>query len=113
MQNIKKIYLYLVSLVSLFIIVFGAISLLNMGLKTWVFTKADKDFYSYPMCQTEVSPDPTGNSVAYKCDEAEQQRRAEDAREAQKQRDAANSLAMIIVGAPVFYFHWRLARKEV
>lgn len=112
MQNIKKIYLYLVSLVSLFIVVFGAISLLNMGLKTWVFTKADKDFYAYPMCPTEVAPDPSGKSVAYKCDEAEQQKRAEDSREAQKQRDAANSLAMIIVGAPVFYFHWRLVRKD-
>ena len=111
MQNIKKIYLYLVSVISLFIIVFGAISLLNMGLKTWVFTKADKDFYAYPMCPVETTPDGSKGAMV-NCDETQQRKQADENRIAQKQREAANSLAMIIVGAPVFYFHWRLARKE-
>lgn len=82
-----------------------------MGLKTWVFTKADQDYYAYPMCATEVAPD-GASKTGVPCNEAEQKKRAEENRVAQKQRDASNALAMIIVGTPVFYFHWRLARKE-
>lgn len=115
MHNIKKIYLYLVSLIALFIVVFGSITLLNMALKTWVFTKADRDFY--PACPIAAPiVEQNGQSVPVKgsggCDEAEQQKIADINRTAQKQREASNAVAMIIVGSPVFYFHWRLARKE-
>lgn len=112
MQNIKKIYLYLVSLVSLVIMIVGSIMLINMALKTWVFTKADKDFYYYPRC-AEMAPAVEGSEAkAPTCDEEEEKRRAEESRAAQKQRDAAQALAMLVVAAPVFYFHWRLARRE-
>jgi len=32
----------------------------------------------------------------------------------QRQRDAANSLAMLIIGLPLYLYHWRMAsrRKE-
>lgn len=110
-QHIKRIYLYLVSLVSLIIIIVGAIMLLNMALKTWVFTKADTDYYGYRACPTEVvAEDSTAKEV--KCDEEEEKRLAEERRVAQKQRDAAQAIAMIVVASPVFYYHWRLARRE-
>lgn len=113
MQNIKKLYLYAVSLISLVILVFGFITLINMGLKTWVFTKADKDYYYAPPCPVEATPTTTDKSVpAVKCNDDEQKKQAEDNRIAQKQRDAAQALAMILVASPVFYYHWRLARKE-
>lgn len=116
MHNIRKIYLYVVSLVALIIIVIGSITLLNMALKAWIFTKADR-YASYPM----MKPDPefckvqNGIKAPPECDAnyLEQQKKAEEEnRASQQQRDAANSLAMILVGSPVFYFHWRLARKE-
>lgn len=110
-MSLKKAYLYLVSVISLIIAVVGAIILINMALKTWVFTKADQNYYSYP-CPASVAPD--GKAVS--CDPAalEQQKKAdEENRAAQKQRDAAQALAMLIVATPVWYFHWRLARKEV
>ncbi len=110
MHNIKKIYLYLVSLIALFIVVFGSITLLNMGLKTWVFTKADKDYFSYAICPPVMEGE--SKVPASECNEKEQRERAEESRAAQRQREAANAVAMILVGAPVFYFHWRLARKE-
>ena len=68
-QHIKKIYLYLVSLVSLIIIIVGTIMLLNMALKTWIFTKADNDYYSYQLCPAEVT-NPDGTTVKGSgCDE--------------------------------------------
>lgn len=111
MHSIKKIYLYLVSLVSLIIIIVGAIMLLNMGLKTYIFTKADNDYYSYPLCPVEVAS-PDGTKSKGDCNEEEQAKRNKENRAAQKQRDAAQAIAMIVVASPVFYYHWKMARKD-
>ena len=125
MSHVKKIYLYLVSVIALVIWVVGAIMLLNMALKTWVFSKADNvNFYSYPTkfdCeQMRASQTKDGSvvmSLPPECSDpnyvAIQEQRQKDERAAQKQRDASQALAMIIVAAPVWYGHWRLARKEV
>jgi len=109
-MSLKKAYLYLVSVIALIIAVIGAIMLINMALKTWVFSKADQNYYSYP-CPASSAPD--GKTVA--CDQAaldQQKKQDEENRAAQKQRDAAQALAMLIVATPVWYFHWKLARKE-
>lgn len=109
-MSLKKAYLYLVSVISLVIAVIGAIMLINMALKTWVFPKADQNFYSYP-CPMSAPPD----GKAAPCDQAalDQQKKLDvENRAAQKQRDAAQALAMIIVATPVWYYHWKMARKE-
>ena len=110
-MSLKKAYLYLVSVISLVIAVVGAIMLINLALKTWVFPKADKDYYySMPCAQVDM----LGKGVD--CDPAlqeEQRKQNEENRSAQKQRDAAQALAMLIVATPVWWGHWRLARKEV
>jgi hypothetical protein len=110
-MSLKKAYLYLVSVISLVIWVIGAIMLLNMALKTWVFPKADQDFYSYP-CVAKYNPDGSQTQCTPE-EEARQKKQSDENRSAQKQRDAAQALAMIIVAAPVWYGHWRLAKKEV
>lgn len=114
MAWIKKVYLYLVSLVSLVILIIAGIMLINMALKTWVFPKADTDIYYAPRvdCGTSV-----GNlDVMPECADpnyaAKEEARQKENRAAQKQRDAAQALAMIIVATPVFLYHWKLARKE-
>jgi hypothetical protein len=111
-MSLKKAYLYLVSVISLVIAVVGAIMLLNMALKTWVFTKADRDFYIGPCYSSKAA---TSQAVPAECtpdEEARQKQQQEDSRSAQKQRDAAQALAMIIVATPVWYYHWKMARRE-
>ncbi len=117
MAWIKKVYLYLVSLVSLIILIIAGIMLINMALKTWVFTKADNNYYSIaPACGNVPKPPDAKPELDNSCS-AENQEIAKKAdaenRSAQKQRDAAQALAMIIVATPVFLYHWKLARKEV
>lgn len=116
MQNIKKIYLYLVSAIALVIMVIGGIMLLNMALKTWIFTKADQTYYSYPACPVAAPASaPASNGKATECtqEQLEQQQKFDrENRVAQKQRDAAQALAMIIVATPIWWFHWRLAKRE-
>jgi cobalamin synthase len=112
MHNIKKIYLFAVSLISLVIMVIAGIILINLGIKTWILTKADQTYYSTPCMTTKPAQ---SESVPVGCtaeEAAAQKKQDQDNRTAQKQSDAAQALAMLIVASPVFYFHWRLARKE-
>lgn len=114
---IKKVYLYLVSMVSLIILIIASIMLINMALKTWAFPKADNNYYSAPMYVNCAALDEASKKIEPACTDPEWEKkeaqRAQDDRAAQKQRDAAQALAMIIVATPVFLYHWRLARKEV
>lgn len=123
MQHIKKIYLYMVSLISLVILVIAAIILINMALKATVFKKADQANYYSPKIYCGA-PAPattaTGEAVNYQvppeCSdpnyEENQKREEQESRSAQRQRDASQALAMILVATPVFLYHWKLARKE-
>lgn len=105
---IKKAYLYLVSLVSIIIMVIGAIMLINIALKAYVFTKADDVRYTY--CSS-VTSTPEGKPIEQPL-ECTDKNYANDKRSAQRQSEAAQALAMILVASPVFYYHWKLARQE-
>ncbi|HAG27350.1 TPA: hypothetical protein DCG61_01035 [Patescibacteria group bacterium] len=107
---IKKVYLYLVSLISLVILVIASIILINLALKTWVFPKADMNYYT-AYCPSIVERAPDGEEISQPRECTDEQY-AKDQRSAQKQRDASQALAMILVASPVFYYHWKLARKE-
>ncbi len=108
-MSLKKAYLYLVSVISLVIAVVGAIMLINLALKSWVFTKADR-YYSYP-CTPVAAPDGTSKG----CDEdalAQQRKQDEENRAAQRQNTAAQAIAMIVVASPVWWYHWKMAKRE-
>jgi hypothetical protein len=117
MAWIKKVYLYLVSLISLIILVIAAIMLINMALKAWVFHKADMVYYYPPVACDYSTPQGQKDAAAVpECNDPSKTDRMmaeeKERRSAQRQSDAAHAIAMIIVGAPVFLYHWRLARKE-
>ncbi len=110
---LKKIYLYVVSLVSLIMIIVACVSLINLGLKAFVFTKADDSFYSTYACPvaSPASPDATAAQTA-PCDAATQQQQQHDQLVASREAEASRDLALLIVGLPIFFYHWRLVRKE-
>lgn len=108
---IKKVYLYLVSLISLIIMVIAGIMLINLVLKTYVFPKADDNYYM-GYCPTIAEKTPEGE-VIEQPRECTDDQYAKDQRASQKQRDASQAVAMIVIAAPVFFYHWKLARKEV
>lgn len=118
MAWIKKVYLYMVSLISLVILVIASIMLINMALKAWIFTDADSAYYYAPKLVCTETKEPDGSVIPLdpNCSNPnyEQEQRAEEdrRRSAQRQSDAAQALAMIIIAAPVFLYHWKLARKE-
>jgi hypothetical protein len=113
-ELIRTIYLYLFSLVGLVLIVIGTVRLVDLGLKAWVFTKADQviAYPEYPRiakpgAETEGELTPA-EQEKYKQEQMEYQERE---RESRRQRTAANSIALLIVGVPLFGYHWRVIQR--
>jgi predicted nucleic acid-binding Zn ribbon protein len=100
--NLRLLYLYLFSFVGLLIVVIGSIQMVNLGLKMTVFKDADK-YMAYP--QMDVN----GKALE---SEAEVQARQDKDLANQRQRELANSLSMIVIGVPLYFYHWRMIQKE-
>mgnify|MGYP001563332469 CR=1 FL=1 len=120
-KTIKSIYFYLVSFVALMMVVFSSADMINIALRTWVFTAADKDTYAYPRAVCEVPapatptepkavPAPTKEECEKQNKEYTQQQEA--SRIAQKQRDVVRDISMILVGIPLFLIHWKILRSK-
>lgn len=115
---VKNIYFYLVSFVALMMVIFSLADLINLGLRSWVFTKADyyNNYYSEPGCDSLVQKtDSTTKALSVEeCDKrkADFDKREQENREAQRQRDAVRDISMIVVGVPLFVAHWLVLRKK-
>ena len=110
---IRKIYLYLFALIGLVLITIGCVRVVCLGLKTYIFTKADI-YIEYPMAKPIRTAPIEGNKT-----EEFQQPSKEEIEEyqnkqqsANRQREAAESLAFIIVGLPLYLYHWSVIKKD-
>jgi len=132
---IRTIYLYLFSLVGLFILVFGSIGLIKLALTTWVFPDADN--YTYNM-RPLILPDGKIaseselieglKSCKENCDLSSNDKEAlsewlaeyKENKEngpkkqisANRQRQLSQNLAMILVGLPLYFYHWTVIKKD-
>jgi hypothetical protein len=114
MSLIRKIYLYLFSLIGLVLVVIGCVELVNLGLKAYVFTAADQ-YYAYPTAPAPkaYSPSPLPSStVPTGPTDAQMQAYQDEQTKSQRESTAAYALAMIIVGAPLYLYHWRVIKKD-
>jgi len=114
---IKTVYFYLVSIISLFMVVFAAADLVNLGLTTWVFTKADRNPYPMMPCSAQIYKDPAApqNEEMYRQQIAqceENQKNDKEAQSIQKQKDAVRDISFLVVGIPLFLYHWTTIRRE-
>jgi hypothetical protein len=96
MTTLKRFFLWLFTTIGLILLVIGGVQLLNLALKTYVFTKADYNYcHNYP-----------------KEEQIDYTDQCEDQRTADKQRQAANATAMLLIGAPLFVGFIRKAKAE-
>lgn len=102
--NIRVLYLYLFSFVGLLIVVIGSISLIDLGLKTFVL----KDASLYKTYVDQVAAPDKVPSVS----QEELDRRAEEQANRDRQMQLANAIAMITVGTPLYMYHWKKIQKE-
>tara|TARA_B100001964_G_C13724203_1_gene375941 strand:- start:12 stop:419 length:408 start_codon:yes stop_codon:yes gene_type:complete len=122
---IRKIYLYLFSLVGLIMLLFGVGSLVNIGLKTFIFTKADLDLYTEPITLGYYLEPREQMEAIQKCEIAEtdkeiisqwlvnyEKNKDIDVRIIERQEDASDAIAKIIVGFPVYLYHWGVITRD-
>lgn len=130
---VRKIYLYLFALIGLILMVIAGVQIINLGLKVFIFTQIEKQDSSYqkmspcgpfsqekvaslsvattPVQLTEDEKVQMKNWLAnYKIWEEEQ--KTIDPITANRQRTASDALAMLIIGLPLYFYHWRVIKKE-
>lgn len=100
--NLRLLYLYLFSFVGLLIVVIGGIRMMDLGIKTFVFKDADK----YEIYSSMKDPSTTEISIE------EQKARQEKDLTRQKERELSGALSMILIGLPLYLYHWKIIQKS-
>jgi hypothetical protein len=106
--TLRKTFLYIFASVGLVLCIIGSVSLLNIGLKTYVFTKAD-------YCYNYATPilDKNGNNTEpTQAQRDEQLKQCKEQNAASKQNSASWAIAQLIIGIPLYLWSWRTIKKE-
>ena len=102
MSKIRLVYLYLFAAVGLITVIVGTVRMVELGLKTFVF----KDVDQYEIYPTK----PVEGQIVESAEEMKQRQIRETTRN--RQRDLVGALSMLIVGFPVYFYHWQTIQKE-
>ena len=101
--SLRLLYLYLFSFVGLIITIIGAIQILDLTLKTYIFRVTEYSYYPEPYPVKGESPTVSPDEL---------NRRNIEEHSNQRKRQMSNSLAMILIGTPVYLYHWKTIKKE-
>ena len=108
-ELVRTLYLYGFSLLGLVLMVIGCVRLLDLGLKVYIFKQAD-NYITYPYASRPVlEKEATAAEVPPR---EEQDKINEQNTKSQRQNTASSALAMIIIGAPLYWYHWRLVSRS-
>jgi len=126
---IRTIYLYLFALVGLTLLIIGTVRFVDMGLKAFVFTQAEQEQKLYnrqppiPVQIERIKNISEGDNLSeeeilltrqWLADYENWQKESSeiDIVTVRRHRDASINLSMILVGLPLFLYHWRIIRRE-
>ena len=125
LRVIRNVYLYLVAMIGLIVFIFGAVGIINNIFQNYVF-KVDYDNYTepYPLkggtCSMQY-PDPTDKEgkrlISPTPQEMEECVKRMDQQKVQNRTNRIGmefsiSIAQIVVGLPIWLFHWGIIQKE-
>jgi hypothetical protein len=126
---IRIVYLYLMTTIGIVVFVIGSVTMINSVLKTFVFKQADLNYYSRPS-ELYLANSEKQVSIIKECSDLTAQdkeiidmwlvdyqnwKKIDENKmqiTAQRQREFANSIAMIVVGFPLYFIHWAIIKKE-
>jgi hypothetical protein len=133
---IKKIYLYVATLIGLVMLIIGCANFINMGLKAYVFTQADEQYKleserppyeprfleekrDVIVADSETVTVELTKEEKYQLqqffeeyDAWEERNETLDVIKTQRHRTAATNLSLILVGLPVYLYHWMIVRRK-
>ena len=128
---IRTIYLYIFALLGLVLVIIGSVNFLNMGLKAFVFTKAEErmeiDFarpLSAPLSVDKMEELGKGSELSEE-ELALVQDWLKEYKEWQtesgkinylvsnRHRSASINLSLILIGIPLYLYHWVTIKREI
>lgn len=139
---IRTVYLYLFALVGLTLVIIGAVRLLDMGMKIYIFTEADKpdqmrQMPPYPPFGLLETPTPTNKNIGagdVKINQkvatlTEEEKTALnnweidyktwqgdqskiDYVKSNREKEASNALAFMLIGLPLYLYHWMVIKRD-
>ncbi len=127
---IRTIYLYAFALLGLIFLCISGIRFLDMGLKAFVFTQADEQMkmeyarpimpYSYERIkgleagEVSLTNEETAQirQIIQEYENWQETSKEVDPVTSNRHRDASSSLAMILVGLPLYFYHWSVIKRE-
>ncbi|RMD51878.1 hypothetical protein D6827_01245 [Candidatus Parcubacteria bacterium] len=107
---INKIYFAAVSAITIFMLMWSVINLLDMGLKTWVFPLADAPDYIENCSQMEYPTEEAKIDIKSACEQRNQNALENYQRE--KAQNAVRYLSILIVTLPLFILHFKVILKD-
>ncbi len=109
--NLRLAYLYLFSAVGLIVAIIGSVRLVDLAFRVLVFKNSD--VYEYSAAQV-ASPDLASKISTEEAKLQEEKIRKDNVENTkkQRQRDASGALSMILIGTPIYFYHWRKIEKE-
>ena len=108
-MNIRSLYLYLFSFIGLLIAVIGSVQIVDLVLTVYVFDEADRYEY-FVRAPLEPGVELDQEKQAEYEEELQEQHERDVIR--QRQRQLSNSISMIVVGVPLYVYHWRTISRE-
>jgi len=127
---IRTIYLYLFACLGLVLLTIGGVRFVDMGLKVFVFTKADEEqrLYriqppspAYPVVKMEEVQDDEElteeerTAIRQWLEEYKAWQEGEskvDYLASRRHRDASLNLSLILIGLPLYLYHWITIKRE-
>lgn len=126
---IRYIYLYLITAISIILIIFAAVQAINLVLREYVFQIKDWNafeeyyectddtlFYIYDTKGTKIEKTPILSEEEKKTAKDECIVKTQEKRELQHnndlKRDMVAWLSMLIVALPLYFYHWGIIKKE-
>ncbi len=132
---IRTIYLYLFALLGLVLLTIGGVRFVDMGLKAFIFTKAEEEQrliyqqmpvpYSVPRIEKFQQEIEEEKEVCLSEEEKvtfeqwladyqdwKERRSKIDPVTTRRHRDASLNLVLILVGLSLYLYHWRIIKRE-
>lgn len=111
----RTTYYYLVCFVTLLMVIFGTVRVVQHGLDLLL---PEEPYRPSPVELRERTPRPPGQAdTTFTREELEEMAEEEAARQRRQQqrrtlRGLLGSLVLVLIAAPVYWYHWRRVRRD-
>ncbi len=114
-KMIRTFYLYLVTGITIVMILIGSVMLVNTALQTYVFNVGGYDVFPYYECdqpkfvgekqieRTEVEKSECNKNA---------EERSKNQTSNERRRSVSYAISMLLIALPLYLYHWRVIQKE-